>query len=592
MTTTAKKEKVTATVKSAGGKPTLHSIGAHLAWNKFHELAGKDDLIAEFVSTRDHPALQASDPLKPESIKTIQEALNLFLRDAKETEIELSGKLDAEATEAAIRKLQEHLVNDPKTVKNAHFDPKKVQVTGKLDQLTFFALDQLAPALKTAADKAAAPAASKAGKTFSDPWEVGPFIFNAFVQSPRKAPRQSMAFGIRMYKALVQWLYYRPVSGNDYGPTSKTPYSTDCTPEQDAHYKDDLKERYSSLDRINQWPALAVTHPFIEWDSERPPAAGQPAEKVYTVFGIDYIGSGFTNCSSSQLAAFFVSLGSRMARVRLPTGERRYAMGTATSGHKVPGLEQHDPALTFNKCVQGSGAPGRFGNWKNFGMGLLGMQFLGVGDAIDTSGGPYATPQPYKGFYTRDPKVLYHVRIGDWANSTGHAWLVGDVRYGLWFDDPDRGQPDKYCDQSSFVDKDGGEVKEWPADGGPPLDVKPLTAPQIKSLQNPETEALLEKRLEDFYERAKKRGQIDGKTVKKMEVVNIACFTANAIWFSSVVRRTIHGKTYILDPNNTNKEWWSEDTHQENEPYRGISNRFAFAGDTKLSFGRFFARAH
>jgi hypothetical protein len=142
------------------------------------------------------------------------------------------------------------------------------------------------------------------------------------------------------------------------------------------------------------------------------------------------------------------------------------------------------------------------------------------------------------------------------------------------------------------VDKDGGEVKEWPADGGPPLDVKPLTAPQIKSLQNPETEALLEKRLEDFYERAKKRGQIDGKTVKKMEVVNIACFTANAIWFSSVVRRTIHGKTYILDPNNTNKEWWSEDTHQENEPYRGISNRFAFAGDTKLSFGRFFARAH
>jgi hypothetical protein len=77
-----------------------------------------------------------------------------------------------------------------------------------------------------------------------------------------------------------------------------------------------------------------------------------------------------------------------------------------------------------------------------------------------------------------------------------------------------------------------------------------------------------------------------------MEVVNIACFTANAIWFSNLVKRTIHGKTYTLNPNKAPKEWWSEDTDDENEPHRGISNRFAFSGDTKLSFGRFFARAH
>jgi hypothetical protein len=173
------------------------------------------------------------------------------------------------------------------------------------------------------------------------------------------------------------------------------------------------------------------------------------------------------------------------------------------------------------------------------------------------------------GKYTTDPDEWRKVRIGDWANTPGHAFLIGDVRYDVYYGGhkkPKKGADDAgdlQVAQSSFV----GDDYEEP---GP---VRLLTTADLDWLSVEENEAELERRLAAFF--ALEGKQLGGKQVERIDPFAVCEFSANALWSNSPVNgslRTVHGKFYEFDGAGA---WTCIDdadlTETKNDAHRGVS---------------------
>lgn len=658
------------------------------------ETLKKVDFLKSFVHGGDVNAAPPPDIAKGSSekaaVKAIQKALNLF-RDARSEKPIADPEGDyQDGTADAVTAFQKHYKESESVFLDQFGVPKsKVKTNGEVDRVTLIVLDRYAKELEAADANAPAqgtqPAAGQrrarggfepewdwlvpTKKPVDDPELPREFIFDA-------AGPPSIAFGLRMYRALREWSKGGPLNLD-------TKYSTNSDL-GDAKYAALCRDRFLEADKaVLEWPRIDKSHPLIasrnvlkalntssseiQNDEQLKSLTGVECYKVFTGSN-PWVASGYTNCCNAQLAAFFVSLGDWFVHVRSADGDRSYAVGDALGekdvgevGDAVPGLTHDQTRLFFESLMvknfggvtkDVSGRVGKpKGQWGKYGAAFLASKLLGIGTAI-----PCATN--YDGRYTNDQAVLPGVRIGDWANTQTHSWLVGDVRYRMFFELPDDsddrkkrekdwkdknwsraqwkdgngppvpsdllidGSVELYADQSSFAstasDADGWAGPRW-------FDASALRSKKhvpygdfLKDQQLiwlTKNEAMFESRLATVFAEAAAhapRTLADGKKrrIAKIEVYDVACLSANALWKGSEIVHTLYGRFWTLRQdivaNWSEKTTWSEDPGRETgdgaawwaqvkEAHSRISMIFAArsdAGIAPLSFVRLFGNAN
>jgi hypothetical protein len=145
----------------------------------------------------------------------------------------------------------------------------------------------------------------------------------------------------------------------------------------------------------------------------------------------------------------------------------------------------------------------------------------------------------------REGKTHVGVLIGDLAATVGHAIMIGDVRYGIWFElEPRKNRkvkqdmPDYILDQSSFIDGDGTLVEVGPGH-------KDVTAVVGRTEMTDRDCEFLLKNESIFMQRLKRflsatelapPGGTERK-IKTIEVVAWRKFSANGSWDTAHSRR-------------------------------------------------------
>jgi hypothetical protein len=171
-------------------------------------------------------------------------------------------------------------------------------------------------------------------------------------------------------------------------------------------------------------------------------------------FGCAWKGTHYTNCCNCMAAAFYVAAGPKSCGVKGPDG------AVATWSFST-GL----PKIMVRSSPKGTPRPVSVIKVFQQTMAAATQFWDADGNRIDEGlmGGPHAVHSLGLGrrisVRTKDPAALRALRIGDLACHPTHAFLVGDVRYGIWLaDGAGKKTPDLLCDQSSFVRSDAGTL--------------------------------------------------------------------------------------------------------------------------------------
>jgi hypothetical protein len=441
--------------------------------------------------------------------------------------------------ERIVKTFQQKLKLQEKLLASLGHDAADVKESGAIDALTLLAMDAAGAALDKEAEKKpeAAPkkeelATAPAKEREPPPKVTAPpsaWIFDA------KGKKQSVAFGLRMYQALMRW---RWTSAND--PEVGTGYSAAAEPSNLLVYKQEY-DNHVKGGYLSEWPRMDM-FPFLVGDGTRELTDGGSVN-TFSVFNVTWVAAGFSNCCNVQLAALFVALGGRDIVVQKDGDALAYWAG-AHDSKRYPGkTDQYveTPAKkkiraigAFEGIVVGNDPPGV--NRGKKASCVLATQFLGLGDAI-----PVADGKPYNGEYTNKQEVLRYVRIGDWANYDHHSWLVGEIRYGIWFEGGlKKVKPEAFVDQSSLV---GDSFSGLVASAKPPAQAGELTDDQCDWISK--HEEAWNGRIEGLYALAGSGDiQVGGskKKVAKVEVDRLGVFSANGLW--GFENRAIHGKVY------------------------------------------------
>jgi hypothetical protein len=180
---------------------------------------------------------------------------------------------------------------------------------------------------------------------------------------------------------------------------------------------------------------------------------------------------------------------------------------------------------------------------------------------------------------------LVGMRVGDCASYSGHAWMVGDVRYGIFFKDaPGKETWHAIVDQSGFIDaekpklyvvgKGDGKKKVSPSSvAGRKL----MTAADCDWVIANEKE--LERRIQAFL--AATSLEVDGvkREVNVTQVSNVRVFSANG------GKQTCHSKTYDGD-----EATGFTLTAKQSPGWQGITRPWNSAsfGNKPISVGRYY----
>lgn len=512
-----------------------HKIASHLQ----SEALKKCRKLAELAHDFEFPAIGRSANDK-EVVKAIQTCLKQLGYDVGRFGPNHDG-IDGDygkTCERAVKSFQQNLKLIGKVLEALGHTAEDVKESGAVDGLTLFAMDAAAAALDKAAGEKKGETAPKKeepatapAKQRDPPAKVtappSAWVFDA------KGKKQSVGFGLRMYQALMRW---RWTSAND--PKVGTGYSAAAQPTDLLVYQKEFDSHIKG-GYLSEWPRMDM-FPFLGGDGTRELTDGSSVD-TFTVFGVQWVAGGFSNCCNVQLAALFVALGGRDLFVQKDEGEVAYWVGELNA-KKYPGktdqmlelgAKKRRAATAFEGVVVGNDPPGV--KRDNRGSCVVSTQLLGIGDAIPVAGG-----KPYDGKYTNKQDVLRYVRIGDWGNYDHHSWLVGEIRYGIWFEGNKKEKPDAFVDQSSLV---GAAFTGLVAQTKPPAEAGELSDDQCDWITKHEDQ--WNERMESLYALAGS-GEIQTgagkKKVAKVEVYRIGVFSANGMW--GFENRAIHGKVY------------------------------------------------
>ena len=386
---------------------------------------------------------------------------------------------------------------------------------GQLDWLTLVALDLFVAGLE--AKSATPPAVQQPEPTRAPPERpkeeeraakltTASYVFDASSKEP------SLQFGMRMYKALLDWeLAKDGAQGVRYSSASASfkPYQTNVAAA--------LKPEWPNLEGLVEPTTTKVV--------------GGKTYNVYKAFGVTWIGTHSTNCCNSQMAAMFVALGDGVVHIKGADGkvvdhDARKSTTKVKVATKPGGKALNYPLLAVFEQTFVNGQP----YYDESGKAL--QRTAGMNDAVEFLGigAPLGT-----GKFSTDQAQLKLARVGDLASYSHHAWMVGDVRYGVWFKDGkgDKKKPDACVDQSGFVDDAAPKLT---AGGGERL----LSSGDCDWIASHETE--FHGRIDAFLKVDKLDWKGASHDVDRVDVTNIRVFSANCIWAKST--KTADGKVY------------------------------------------------
>jgi hypothetical protein len=400
----------------------------------------------------------------------------------------------------------------------------------------------------------AAPAAGPRVFPDNEPW-----VFDARGDKPK----QSIAFGLRLYQALREFSLH-----DKDGVVLGTRYSTNASPDLIEIYQSAFKDRLkpeNAQTRFTEWPSLSA-FPFLKPVKD---AKFKAAADVHKFGGITWAATGFTNCSNSQMAAFYVACRGTTLAVEGPgpkLGKRTYNLGDDGQDRTIKVFKDVEgpwkfwdadeersetPSVSVRAAVLFNSQLALSQNYdKRKGGAYNALRALGIGDAVPLKGNVKLTikkktvEKPYEGEYHLAQELLREAFIGDWGNFTAHAWLVGEIRYRVTLEESK--QP-VFCDQSSFCDphpcQPGGPKWEMPilfTDEPKARMVQKkdmLTDEQLKWIAENEDE--FTGRVRKFLEGGRRDVLLAGangakskvnRGIKEVKVHSFGAFTSNPTW--------------------------------------------------------------
>ena len=582
-------------IRYCRGEPYLHDIGPGSRHSVIPSMAGQGQSIAPgaFIEIRvdllrskelsDNGALvelahsQGFTPIRKghgdfEAVKAIQRALQSCHFDIGRfgsANDGIDGIFDA-TLERVVTSFQEGLLRTTFAADTAKqmlaqlgMSATKLRTDGQIDWLTLIGLDLCA----CAHESAPPPPSPQPTNTPPPPPPPPPPAMAPAAEDwvfDGAAKRYSLQMGMRMYKELLKW------------EEAKVGYST-C---EDKHYGPIIPSKLSP-----EWPFLGV-----EGDDHR--TVEGSSYPVYKRWGLNWIGSNFSNCCNSQIAALASALGHKTFGVKRPDGSivtydiRSDQLKTLTRLSASGPIFQKRTLVIFEQTfVNGTkfydkdGHP-LFATPTTYGAMMCATRFLGIGDALFT--------------FSTAPSDLAQMRIGDLGSYTGHAWLVGDVRYGVWLN-PSGVHPTYIIDQSSLVDSKFGTLVKFTSythlnsiDGRSALRKQlnqlPLTATDCDWIIENESE--FEGRVSALLQ-SQQITAPDGSvhSVHKIEVLRWRVFSANG------TSKTAHSKQYDPDgaENGIPKFKLNATETEKRKSINGVTRPWE-TGIKKLCVGRFYRR--
>jgi hypothetical protein len=245
-------------------------------------------------------------------------------------------------------------------------------------------------------------------------------------QEAARIKNLSLAYGLRMYKALLGWELSEtsPGSGKFNGCVySVDPVEPTGTPPE---IYNTLRKEFIK-DRCNEWPASL---PSLPSSATTRTIDGQ-ACSIVTAFGLKWILSGATNCSCSQLAALLAAQPDGKLCVRKTAGADPVVYDAFDDGVTVQLDKPSKKKISIVRLFENSFAQvqqltvGGVTTWDGLGKGpYQAMQLLGLGTYLGT------------GELSSDEPNLRLARLGDACSSEGHAFMVGDMIYVVEFEPP------------------------------------------------------------------------------------------------------------------------------------------------------------
>ena len=347
-----------------------------------------------------------------------------------------------------------------------------------------------------------------------------PFVFDA------AGKKLSVKFGMRMMRALMDW-ELRDEGGELQGCLySSNGVVTPYTP------------RVAGVG-VQEWPELSMSIEPL-----RKTTVDGREYSTWKAFGIEWGGTGATNCCNSQMAAIFAATRDGKMRIKRDSGLLTVDLVNGTPADDIKDRPPDDPkkkidfGTAFIRCWIGGPSSGL--HYKSSGKNLFSdyslpapawaMKYLQVGEPIGKWG---------------DKDALLQIRIGDSGQWAAHNWLVGDVRYEVTL----KGcNAPKYIDQSDFVKVERPELKD--------------TDENIDNKIGKDDCTFIEMHEEDFEARVKnfvtaKSWDCEGdKDVVSIKAVKVRVFSANACNYG--VYGTNCGKVYKKGDDGT----WSVDEGQ------------------------------
>jgi len=435
-----------------------------------------------------------------------------------------------------------------------------LQVSGTLDWLTLMGLDMFAAAHKSAPPpprpaptKAAPPPPPPPPPPAPAPSTPAPATGGGSWVFDGQSKKFSLRLGMKMYKALLNW---------ESDGTKGVGYST-CN---SKHYGKVIPAGLSP-----EWPDIGLT-------SDGNKTIDGKSYPLYSCFRVLWVASGFTNCCNSQMAALSHALGGGTFGVKKADGT------TVTYDIRVP-KDKKQEVLVKVKAKKGGPAVNRSAlavfeqSWVNgmlfydesdkpiygekYGGMMYAIRYLGIGDGIFE--------------FTTKQDEIKKMRLGDLASYSGHAWLVGDIRYKVELKDV---KGDCILDQSSFIDSAAGTLiaitkghNTYNMDGR-----RAVNAADCDWVIANEAE--FERRVSTFLAAAKLTGPDKAEhEVKKIEVAHWRVFSANGN------KKTAHSKQYNPDGDDFKLD---EDATKKLVKINGITRPWCYKLQN-VTLGRFYA---
>lgn len=440
---------------------------------------------------------------------------------------------------------------------------------GKIDWLTLVGLDLFAQAHERARPQPDPKATKASVPAKPAPPATAAAVPSYTIDASRGEDGLSLHFGLRMYKALLGWLWTGTWDkATKQGTYAGVGYSTTNAKHYGTQAQLDAGQAVLHKDLGNEWPdvQLAGARAKDAKGADKTVTVDGKSYPVYKCFGCEWVGTQFTNCCNSQMAALAVALGGGKFTVK---GGEEYGVARA-------GSTTYDVA---NDSVLVSVATSAKGKEKKRGALVVFEQTFVTGTLFykdgkplygrnETAGGTTTLKLDYGGMIyaiaalgigeplftfdeSKDQAKLKLMRIGDLAATQGHAILIGDVRYGVWVEGgstlPTR--PDYVLDQSSFIDSSAGTLVS--ATGKDPMTVTgraEMTAADCDTLIG--MEATFLSSVKAFLEATALTlpGGGSGK-IRQTKVLGWRVFTANGLYDTAHARvYDGTGKKKLKDP--------------------------------------------